>query len=150
MRLLQKSMLMVFLLGVSLHAAVLNAADQCNFSVQAVQASDRGKNADAPQLAPALAVYSAQLKGLGYGKYEDLGKSKASAKVGQSTEVSVGGVTISVQVVKVEGDSATVTATIKDGGKDKGQNSMKLKAGSPALMEVGSPAKPVILVFQSE
>ena len=150
MRLPRTILLGVFLLGFAGYAAAVQAADQCNFSIQAAQASERGKNADNPQMAPALAVYSTQLKGLGYGKYEDLGKSKASAKAGQTTEVAVAGFTVSVQVVKVEADGATITATIKDGGKERGQNSVKLKAGSPALMEVGSPGHPVILVFQSE
>lgn len=147
MSVLRSSRWMWMLLALwALSVSGVRAEEEFRFSVQAVQASERGKNADNPQIAPVLNSFAPQLKGLGYGKYEDLGKSNANAKAGQSTQVAVGGNTVTVQVLKVDGHSATINVTIEG----KGQNPMKLKPGSPNLIEIGNAARPVILIFSTE
>ena len=122
------------------------AAEEFSFTVQAVQASERGKNDDKPQIAPVLAPLAPLLKSQGYGKYEDAGNSSATVKSGQATQVTVGSFTVTVVLLKHEGDGATIGVTLPK----TGQTPMKLKAGSPNMTQIGEPAHPVLLIFQAK
>lgn len=118
------------------------------FSIQGVQASEQGKNAEKPQIDESLAAFKGLLRSLGYGKYIDAGKGTGSAELGKTATVVVAGLSAEISPTTIRGGVVSANVVVKKEGKQLGQMPLTLKPGEPVVSQFGTPAAPMILIFE--
>lgn len=137
------------LLALPTWCALAAEADPVTLKVQGVLAT-RGENHVTPTVAPSLKAYTDVLKRFPYDKYEDIGASSGVVKTGQDTSIKVGSHTIDASLIEIEKGTMKIKYTVKDsGGHSIGSNVMALTPGQVVPVQVGEPAFPIILLFQT-
>jgi hypothetical protein len=139
------------LLALPAWRALAVEGESVTLNVQGVLATrDEKKATVTPTVAPSLKAYTDVLKRFPYDKYEDIGASSGVVKTGQDTSIKVGSHTIDASLIEIEKGAAKIKYTVKDsGGHSIGSNVMALTPGQVVPVQVGEPAFPIILLFQT-
>ena len=140
----------LLLLSLALLGFPAFAAEEAQVSMQAVQASEQGQNAEKPEIDASLSAYSDLLKNQGFGKYKDIGKDSGAGAAGAAIKLSAGGYAVEITVVKAGKKGATLKYVIKQAGKEIGQSTITLAPGEATPVQVGNQKSPVILLFKLE
>jgi len=136
------------LLALSLTHANAAQGETVTLRVQGVLAT--GSMKATPDLAPTLKPYAGFLKRFPYGKYEDIGSGRGVLKTGQPTAIKIGSHSIVATLVDVDKGKMRIKYTVRDSKNASiGSNAMALSPGKPAVIQVGDPAFPIILIFQT-
>jgi hypothetical protein len=138
------------LFALLLSTGYARAAESVAVHVQGVVAT-RGEKQLTPTVAPSLKEYADLLKRFPYDKFEDIGGGDGVATTGQATSIKVGSHSIDVTLVEMEKGAAKIKYTVKD-SKDQpiGSNVMVLAPGQIVPVQIGEPAFPIILLFQTK
>jgi len=135
-------------LAFSLTGLTAAEGNSVTLKVQGVLATGAAKAT--PDMAPSLKPYANVLKRFAYGKYEDIGGGTGVVRTGQATAIKVGSHTIEANLVALVKGTAKINYTVKDSkGAPIGSNAMSLAPGQIMPIQIGDPAFPIILLFQS-
>ena len=130
-------------------AGAVHAEEKAAVSAHGIQASEQGGKP--VKIPDSLAAYKNVLKGLGYGKFEDLGSDSGSVAAGGAVNLKIGGYSVQVTVQAINGKECTVKYVIKDkGGKAVGSDTRTLKPGEPVTVVVGDAANPFVVILSKD
>jgi hypothetical protein len=117
-------------------------------SIQGVLAS-KGKDPDNPVIEASLAAYKAVLTNFRFGKYDDIGRDAGTAKPNVALTLKVGSHTIEITFTAMARKGPAIDYILRSGKNEIGRSAVVLPAGEVVAVQVGDPAVPVILLFQS-